>query len=227
MPEHQFSTAGELDQALATAVTQRLEEDIRHLDHATLVVSGGSTPKGLFRILSGTPIPWDRVTVLLADERWVPLDHADSNEAMVRRELLQDRAASAALISLIPRYPDPVANLTTVSARLNALEPFSAVILGMGGDSHTASLFPCCAELETGLITPAPVLMTHPTTAPHARVSLSRSRLLKTRSGFIHIVGESKLAVLHEAAQHSDPMTHPIAAFLKPPRPFDVWYAPA
>jgi len=227
MSEHRFSTPAELDQALATAVVRRLEEDIRHLDRATLVVSGGSTPKGLFRILSNTAIAWEQVTVLLADERWVPLDHADSNEAMVRRELLQDRAASAALISLIPRYPDAVANLATVSARLNALDPFSAVILGMGGDSHTASLFPCCAELETGLTTPAPVLMTHPTTAPHARVSLSRTRLQKTRAGFIHIVGESKLAVLQDAAQHSDPMTHPIAAFLKPPRSFEVWYAPA
>jgi len=218
-----LNSAQALDSALADTVMTTLCEAVAERGKATLVVSGGSTPKALFNLLSTKAGPWDAITVTLADERWVGLDHEDSNEAMVRRELLKDQAASATFLSLTPAFPDSESNIGQVCEQLEQLPPYDLVLLGMGGDMHTASLFPCAAELAVGLSTGAPALMTHPTSAPHSRVSQSLARLLKTRRGIVHIVGESKLDVLAAARATSDPTIAPISAFVEPAGPFEVW----
>ena len=86
--------ADDLQKGLAAAVQDK--------GRANLVVSGGTTPTGMFQLLRQRELPWERVRVLASDERDVPPDHADRNEAMISRELLQDKAARAQLVSLIP-----------------------------------------------------------------------------------------------------------------------------
>lgn len=226
MSDHHLESPADLDKALATAVSNQLSAAIDARGSATLVVSGGSTPKGLFALLSDVPLNWEQVTVLLADERWVPTDHQDSNERMVRERLLQGRAQGARFVSLVPHYPDQAASLKVVKQQLTEMPTFDVVILGMGGDSHTASLFPCSTEVTEGLTTTEPALVTHPKTAPHARVSLSRRRLSDTRYGCVHIVGADKLDVINNAQQADALEQAPIAAFLPPNDAFEVWYAP-
>ena len=148
-----FSSREELDIALAEDISVALWEGIEARGNASLVVSGGSTPKGLFAALSATALPWEKVTVLLADERWVPESHDDSNSAMVKRLLLQGEASSAQWISFNAGSDDETSALTDLRATLEAMDTFDVVVLGMGGDSHTASLFPCSAELCEGLAT--------------------------------------------------------------------------
>ena len=226
MSDHYFTTADALDSALSAYIADALASDAATYGQATLVVSGGSTPKGLFKQLSKTTIDWSAVTILLADDRWVPLDHEDSNEAMVRQTLLTDNATKANFISLVADYPDVPTNLARVEATVAALPCFSVVILGMGGDMHTASLFACSAELAEGLTTSDAVLMTHPTTAPHARVSLSKDRLLRTQRGLLHIVGDDKQQVLELARNAGSEQIAPISAFVTPNNSFEVWWAP-
>lgn len=223
MSETLYDTTQALDIALADTVMNTLWEGVAERGTATLVVSGGSTPKGLFNLLSARPGPWDAITITLADERWVPLDHKDSNEAMVRRELLRDQAATATFVSLTPTYPNVDKNIVRVCEQLDKLPHYDLVLLGMGGDMHTASLFPCSPELGEGMSTQAPALMTRPTSAPHARVSQSLTRLLATRRGIVHLVGEGKLEVLASAQAVSDPMAAPISAFIQPAGPFEIW----
>lgn len=211
MSDYRFSNTAELDEALASFVTESLAADINATGKATLVVSGGSTPKGLFAQLSHADINWAAVTVLLADDRWVPLDHPDSNETMVRQTLLVNNAAQATFVSLVSDYPNIDSNLEQTQALLEQLPAFSVVILGMGNDMHTASLFPCSAQIDTGLNTDNAVLMTHPTTAPHARVSLSKTRLLRTRRGLVHIVGDDKWQVLAQARASQSEQVAPIS----------------
>jgi 6-phosphogluconolactonase len=226
MSEHLFDCTQTLDAALCHEVTTVLADACARRGEATLVVSGGSTPKGLFRKLSTSELPWEKITVLLADERWVPLDHKDCNESMVRQNLLQDKAAQAQFLSLLPAFPERDENLNVVSEALSALPTFDVVILGMGLDAHTASLFPCSDQLKEGLTTTAAALMTEPTTAPHERVSLSRSRLSDCRHGLIHIVGEEKKHVFDRAQAAGNAMTSPIAAFATGESPFSLWYSP-
>jgi 6-phosphogluconolactonase len=223
--QHRYDSRDELDAALTQTIATQLSQGIASRGTASLVVSGGSTPKGLFKTLSSTELDWKRVTVLLADERWVPETHADSNSAMVKSLLLQGEAAAATWIDFGAGQEDADAEVARVAEILSAMDSFDVVVLGMGADSHTASLFPCSTELPDGLSTTAPVLMTHPTTAPHRRISLSKDRLLKTELGIIHLVGDSKLEVYEKATAHADDDIHPISHFAHHDQ-FSLWFSP-
>ena len=225
MTEQTFDSTDKLNMELAKAISGRLQAAITDRGKATLVVSGGSTPRPLFAQLAAADIPWKNVTVLLADERWVSETHADSNSAMVKSLLLQGEAAAATWIDFGAGQEDADAEVARVAEILSAMDSFDVVVLGMGADSHTASLFPCSIELPDGLSTTSPVLMTQPTTAPHRRISLSKDRLLKTELGIIHLVGESKLEVYEKATAHADDDIHPISHFAHHDQ-FSLWFAP-
>ena len=222
---HGFADRESLDQALAAYVVSRLQQGIGERGKAHLVVSGGSTPINLFSILAGADVEWGRVVVLLADERWVPVDHEDSNERLVRETLLTGKAKSAQFLSLLPTPDDEITNIAGLSTLLSSLPRFDVVLLGMGEDAHTASLFPCASALREGLTTQQGALITRPNSAPHQRVSMSKHRLQATECGVIHIVGEKKKAVLELARKSEDELRHPISAFLGPAG-FDCWWAP-
>jgi len=226
MPDVLFATPETLDEALRLAVSERLQSAIALRGSATLVLSGGSTPRALYQQLAQTPLRWDCVTVLLADERWVAVDHEDSNEGMLRRLLLQGEAASAHFLSLCPGYPDVQANLEIVEAQVSELPTFDVVLLGMGLDGHTASLFPCSEQIAEAMTTPASVVMTQPKTAPHRRLSLSRTRLANCRWGALHIVGDDKVRVLKAIEPDAPAVNAPVSAFLPPRGSFEVWRSP-
>ena len=214
MSERIFNSSESLDSALASEIARHLDAAVTLRGGATLVVSGGSTPRGLFAQLAGVDIDWDRVTVMLTDDRWVPPDHADCNEKMVRELLLVDRAADARLLSLVANHPDEQANLERVKAALSEIGTFDVVALGMGLDAHTASLFPCAAEIRESMNTDEDALMVTPRTAPHRRITLSRQRIANTRYGVIHIVGDEKLSVLEQAVAANQPEQYPVASFV-------------
>ena len=220
-----FDDREALDQALAEHVTSKLAQGISARGVAHLVVSGGSTPAALFSLLADADLAWQHVVVMLADDRWVPADHEDSNERLVRETLLTGRAKQAQFLSLLPTPDDEVANLAGLSTLLRSVSRFDVVLLGMGEDAHTASLFPCASALKEGLTTDAGALLTRPRTAPHQRVSMSKRRLEMTDCGVIHIVGQNKKAVLEAAIKSGDEMRHPISAFWGPSG-FDCWWAP-
>lgn len=225
MNEHTFDERSELDTSLAATVVAKLKIAIDTRGHATLVVSGGSTPIGLLACLAESNLAWEKVTVMLADERWVPRDHANSNEQLVKKLLVTDRADNAQLLSLITGYPDIPANLAQLNQQLANIDEFDVVILGMGLDGHTASLFPDAPELAEGLTTTQDALMTFPHSAPHARITLSCNRLRNTGFGVVHFVGENKLEILNEARRKNDPLIYPIVSFLTGDNSFEVYYA--
>jgi 6-phosphogluconolactonase len=214
--QHLFATAGQTAQALAAQVATCLKDGLQQRGRACLVVSGGSTPVAFLEALSRQPLDWSRVTVSLADERRVPADHADSNERLVRRHLLQGAAAAAHLVALVDPAATAQQQLAAVERALAAMPlPFDAVVLGMGEDGHTASLFPgapgTAAALD--LRRPERVALVTPASAPHQRVSLTLRTLLDARVVMILIHGRGKRAAIEQAA-HSEAAVHPIAAFL-------------
>ena len=222
---HAFPDRESLDEALAAYVVSRLQQGITERGTAHLVVSGGSTPINLFSILADADVEWGRVVVLLADERWVQVDHEDSNERLVRHTLLTGKAKSAQFLSLLPSPDDEITNISGLTSLLRSLPRFDVVLLGMGEDAHTASLFPCSTALREGLTTEQGALITRPRNAPHQRVSMSKRRLQATEHGVIHIVGERKKTVLELARKSEDETRYPISAFLGPAG-FDCWWAP-
>lgn len=219
-----FNNRGDLDQALADNVAERLADGIEKRGKAYLVVSGGRTPVNLFSMLGHRELDWRQVVILLADERWVALDHKDRNERLVQDTLLTGNACDATLLSLITNIDDEAANSAALNSTLATLPSFDVVILGMGEDGHTASLFPCADATSNGLTTVTGALMIDPKAAPHRRISLSKHRLIDTRYGAIHIVGDKKRAI-YEAAGADDPLRYPISAFIGKAG-FDCWWAP-
>jgi len=216
MPDLLFERAEELNKVFAREIVANLRGAIATRGTANLVVSGGSTPAPLFELLTKTEIDWAKVTILLADERWVASDHPDSNEGLLKRTLLQGQASQAKFVSLISAFPDEERTLKEINAALKQIDCFDVVILGMGNDGHTASLFPCSAELKEGLTTSAAALMVQPATAPHQRISLSAQRLKKTHVGFVHTVGADKAATYEAAMANNDVYATPVLTFLPP-----------
>lgn len=224
-----FNDREALADTLARDIAARLRLGLEQRERVSLVVSGGSTPVPLFRRLRTQSLPWTRVDVTLADERWVDAGHPDSNEALVRRELLQDNAAAATLVPLKSPEDTPEAAAAHCEARLNALSrPFEVVVLGMGKDGHFASLFPDTAALKSGLNMDAHALCVpcHPDLAPHPRMSLTLPALLNARHVILHITGEDKLGVLEQALDAPSAPEVPISALLHQKRvPIHVYWA--
>jgi len=128
----------ELALQLAQSIADLLRDDIARRGRASLVVSGGSTPKPLFSALSQQSLDWSKVAVTLADERWVPLAHPDSNETLVKDNLLINKAAFATFVSLYLEGVSPQHAPEQVDKAVEQmLSPFSVVVLGMGDDGHT------------------------------------------------------------------------------------------
>ncbi|MBA6413458.1 6-phosphogluconolactonase [Parahaliea sp. F7430] len=221
-----FSDTAELDQALATQLAQELRRDLERRDAACLALSGGGTPKGMFHLLSQQALPWQRVSLTLVDERWVPREHADSNEAMLRSNLLQNAASDAHFIGLKTAHAQAAEGVEEAASRIAQIaRPFTAVVLGMGSDGHCASWFPGAENLAQ-LLDPNRselVAATQPPKAPHARMTLSLSAVLASQQIIIHITGTEKKAVLEEAISKN----YPIAAVLQQRQtPVSIWWAP-
>ncbi len=196
--------ADALAELLCEAICLQLRASLASQDKATLVVSGGSTPLPVFLRLSQQSLDWARIVVTLADERWVPVSDADSNERMVREKLLSGAARQATFISLYRAGETPEAAIAAIDRSIGQLPgPISAVILGMGADGHTASLFPQTPGLEAAmdLDTPDCAVIQRPTAVPQTRITLTRKVLLSAQRCFLHITGEPKRTVLEAALQ--------------------------
>ena len=206
-----FSEASILTDDLVEQLKRILSHAVEQRGHAYLVVSGGKTPIDLFKALAKTDLPWDKITITLTDERCVSAHDSDRNERLVRQFLLQHHAAKAHFLSLYNEGH----SLEQTEQVIASLPTFDAVVLGMGEDGHVASLFPCSDELGMGLDdNAAAVLRVSPKTASHQRISLSKKRLLNSRVIFLHLLGQNKLTVLHQAMAKHDSMVMPVSAFL-------------
>lgn len=225
--EHRFAVSDDLVATLSTRIGEALRRAVAERGHATLVVSGGSTPRPLFKALSAMELPWHSVRITLADERWVDVEHPDSNERMVRRHLLRGPASRAEWVSLVSGHETPDAALETIAQRLDALpRPFDVVLLGMGLDGHTASLFPGAAALAKGLdpTTPSPCIAVHPPAAPHPRMSLTAQALADSRWRVLHLRGDAKWRVYRQAVAPGPVNDLPIRGLIR--TGLDVYWSP-
>jgi 6-phosphogluconolactonase len=216
---NEFEQREQLDERLANAVADILVSAVNEKGKASIAVSGGSTPKGFFRALSMKKLPWKSITITLADERWVDIDSSDSNTKLVHEHLLQNEAMQANFFYLKQGKELSEETLADLNlAATNKLLPLDVLILGMGEDGHTASLFPCSDEIEQCLATDTPPLLkVVPKTAPHQRISFSFAHLHCSKHIFLHISGESKKQVLTKAIAEQSIREMPIRAFLHAP----------
>ncbi|MGB0733792.1 MAG: 6-phosphogluconolactonase [Pontibacterium sp.] len=220
-----FESRDALANELAATLGEHLKSTIDQKGKASIAVSGGSTPLPLFKALSTHDIPWAKTTVTLADDRWVSLDDPASNEQLVKDHLLVNAAKGARFVGFWQKNIQAEKAMAECRARLAELdEPLSAVVLGMGNDGHTASIFPCADELEEALSSNETCMVVKPKSAPHTRVTLTPKRLLDSDLRILHICGEDKVATLAAALASNNPKLMPISLFLQ--KPLTIYWAP-
>jgi 6-phosphogluconolactonase len=228
--EHRFPDPLALAHALCGEVKVDLEEAISVRGSASLVVSGGRTPRLLFEQLRKESLAWENVWVTLADERWVETSAEDSNERLVRTYLLAERAQAAHFVGMKNPAPTPEAGADWAWRALSRVpRPYDVVILGMGDDGHTASLFPGSLGLPRAVDATAQpgCVAINSLPAPHARVSLNLAALLDSRRIILHIQGDKKWQVYTQALESGSALELPVRSVLHQREiPVDVFWSP-
>ena len=224
-----FADKPTLAKELAEAVADRIRAAIAERGVAAIAVSGGSTPGRFFQALGKTKdIDWSKVIVTLVDERWVDETNDRSNAMLVNERMLQGPAATARFLPLYSGGDTPDA---AAIARTNALladlpETFAAVVLGMGGDGHTASFFPGGDTLDEALTAQGPTLSIRAPGAGEPRITFTLPRLLRTDALYLHIEGQEKAEVLDQALGDGPVEDLPIRAVLRSGHPVNVYWCP-
>ena len=224
----EFDNPELLANALADHVAERLSAAISSNPHgvATLIVSGGKSPVAFFQALAQKPIQWSKVCISLADERWVPTEHADSNAGLLKRYLFQGPAAAAGFFSLYR----PTTTLDEAAAAtdeaLKELPKIDVLVLGMGDDGHTASLFPDSPNLAEALDPNSErrCLPMQAPTVPHQRLTMTRSLLASAATPILSVSGQAKLETLRKALAGDDLAEMPVRAFLNPS--LEIYWCP-
>jgi 6-phosphogluconolactonase len=177
-----LETAEDVAAAAAADIAEALHEGAR-----SLVLAGGTTPKRCYELLSHLEVEWGRVAVLFGDERCVHPDHPDSNYRMARESLL-DRVAPATVYRM-PGELGPDEAAAAYAHVVAGVAPFDVVLLGVGEDGHTASLFPDHPALKAhGLA----VGVRDAPKPPPQRVTLTMSALQSARRVIILATGAGK-----------------------------------
>jgi 6-phosphogluconolactonase len=187
--------------AVADKIAGELADFLRRDGRATLCVPGGTTPGPIFDTLSGVDIDWPNVAVMLNDERWVGEDSPRSNTLLLRERLLRGRASRAQLVPLYADAPQPEDRLAELATGITPHLPISVLLLGMGADMHTASLFPGADLLPEALAAHAPPLMAlRAEAAGEPRITLTAPVLKGAFHTHILITGAEKRAAIERAA---------------------------
>jgi|TARA_B110000908_G_scaffold64252_1_gene78129 6-phosphogluconolactonase len=198
---------------VANALAGDLKTALLHHDSVSFVVPGGTTPGPIFDILCAADIEWNRVHVMLSDERWVPDDHPRSNAKLLRERLLVDRAKAARFTPFFVADVDVLQACNDVSKTLLPELPISVSMLGMGADMHTASLFPSARGLAEALSADAQALCPIQAEGQEQRVTLSGPILNNAIAKHIVIFGDDKRNALN-VAKRSPPDVAPVNAVL-------------
>lgn len=191
---------------IAKIVAKQLVDTLAQKGAATLAVPGGTTPAPFLERLSLMKMDWHNVRVLMTDERLQPEDPFRSNFRMVEHYLSQNASRKAQLLPMASIDQTPQQALDAGTELYAPHLPIDVLVLGMGADMHTASLFPDAPELMAALSPDAPPLMVmNSPSQPEARISLTAPVLTNAKNTHVLISGPQKLAAYIEAEEGDGP----------------------
>lgn len=220
-----YQKANILVENLVKEVSILLKEAICEKNSATFLVSGGNTPKLFFQELSKVKLDWSLVKIGLVDERWIKESNENSNAHLVKEFLLQNEASKAEFISLFLKEDITKAEERCSKTYENYFTHCDVLILGMGEDGHTASIFPNNVKTEEALDTKSDkfCISINPSTAPYQRMSLTLKAILDSKNLFLHIQNEKKLNTYKNALKNIN--EYPISKILFNAKELKVYYS--
>lgn len=213
-----YTHIDELAAQRAHALLVQAEQAIAQRGNFHLVLAGGQTPRSLYQRLASMNSDWHRWWIYFGDERCLPVGDPDRNDTMAERAWLSRVPIPTRQIASIPAELGPTAGAAQYSDHLRSLDTFDLVLLGLGEDGHTASLFP-------GLAQPAaddpPALPVHAAPKPPPqRITLSAGRLSRARQVWFLVSGESKRTALERWQRHEEGLP---ATWIRPRAGVDIY----
>lgn len=209
-----FQTRDDCARALADDLAMALKAGLEKNERASLALSGGQSPKIVLPNLASMPLRWSDVDVTLSDERCVLPSNKDSNAAMAQSSFLAEGAEDASFYPLWTEDVDIADGLESAKSELSTFSwPLDVIYLGMGEDGHFASLFPS-DDISDFDNDDGPVVAGRAPSAPHQRISLSLSTILKARHLFLHVTGNTKREMFDYARTIAPTSKCPISLLL-------------
>ena len=193
-------------------VVQKIQSAVEERGRCTIALAGGSTPKPLYEALADQSLPWEKVQIFWGDERYVPSDHPESNQKMARQAWLERVDIPKTNIHPMPTQAgEPKTDAEKYEAELRQFfggeaEPvFDVILLGLGDDGHTASLFP-----HTEALTVRDRLITVGNKDGQPRLTFTVPLINHARCVIFLVAGESKReAIAQIFAPSADDMAYP------------------
>jgi len=225
-----YETSEEMAEAVAGDIGFIVESAVDARGSALIALPGGKTPGPIFTQLAQASLPWKRVTIIPTDDRLVKMDNELSNIRAIAGHFIR---SGARIFPIAAEIADYRLAGNSADARLQDLSwPPDLVLLGMGEDGHTASIF-AGPDLEDALnaptarravgVMPDPL----PADAPVARVTLTRSAILSARTIVIAISGQAKRDLLEQAIEDGNSSKLPIGRLLaEAEQPIDIHWCP-
>jgi 6-phosphogluconolactonase len=191
---HRFSSSQEINQAAVDRILQAAQEAISRYGSFSIVLAGGSTPKAVYEMLAKQQADWTNWHVFHNDDRCLPVDHPERNSKMARDAWLSHVAIPEAQIHDIPAELGNIAGAKAYAEMLKDVGTFDMVILGLGEDGHTASLFPDhpvdnSADAVPVFDAPKP---------PADRITMSQHRLNNTHEVLFLVTGAGKQTAVNQ-----------------------------
>lgn len=212
---HHMETSEQISEAACLQILNAAKTAISEHGKFKLVLAGGGTPEKVYRLLADSDADWANWHIYYGDERCLPADHQDRNSLMASRVFLDKVAIPANQIFTIPAELGPEVAADRYKLAVSKAGMFDMVLLGMGEDGHTASLFPGHQHQQDELVhavynSPKP---------PPERVSISAKALSNTRELIFLITGANKQEAVSQWRSGSD---LPVAT-IEPENPVDIY----
>ncbi len=190
---HIYDNTEQLAEAAAHFIVQKINECLRHQPRCRIALPGGNTPAPCLDKLSRFALPWEQIEWYMGDERCLPTGDRERNDSMVSKTLFNGQGPSKKHFYPIKAELGAEEAVKDYQPKIEAFDAFDIVILGMGEDGHTASLFPNNKALTSQ---DSVVAVFHAPKLPEERVSLSLNTLIKAKYRIVLTSGESKKEVL-------------------------------
>ncbi len=236
--ENFFADEEIMNQSLLKMIVQDLSNQMKEQESATLLVSGGSSPKMLYQSLSEQSLAWKNISIAMVDERWVDLQHEKSNQTFIQQSLIKNQALQASFFGMIDSNTKlENQNIQQAAERLNLIYsklPVKPItILGMGTDGHTASFFPQAQGLDEALSSKniyavaIKAKQSEVTGVQTQRLTVTLDYLLSSKKIYLLIKGKEKLDVYQKALNCTQFEQMPVASLLQQSEcPVQVYWCP-
>ncbi|MDB2439210.1 6-phosphogluconolactonase [Hellea sp.] len=206
-----YASRGAMVKSAAKTIADAIKFAVSNKGHASLMLSGGSSPRPVYEALSGMDLPWDKVTIGLVDDRWINRGLPGSNETFLDETLFKGAASKAKFIGLKTDDANPAEGEKASAAKLKSIpQPFDVCVMGMGLDGHTASWFPSSEGLKSALDihNPETVIAIDAKGCPVAgdhpeRITLTLSAVMAAQHIILMIPGADKASVFKQSATKS------------------------